>query len=51
MRLYLNALRLRRLADEERCGGVGSEDVGARRLVTGRVVAIAGVVPAATKRS
>lgn len=29
MRLYLNALRLGRLADEERRGGVGSEDVGA----------------------
>lgn len=25
--LYLNALRLGHLADDERCGGVGSEDV------------------------
>lgn len=26
--LYLNALRLGSPADDERCGGVGSEDVG-----------------------
>lgn len=30
--LYLNDLRLGRPADDERCGRVGSEDVGSRRL-------------------
>lgn len=45
-RPYLDALRLGRLADGERRGGVGSEDVGARGLPAGEVVAIAGVVPA-----
>lgn len=48
-RVYLNALRLGRLADGERRGGVGSEDVGARGLLTVRAVAVAGVVPATTK--
>lgn len=46
LRLYLDDLRLGRRADEERGGGVGSEDVGPRRLVAPRVVAVAGVVPA-----
>lgn len=45
--VYLNALRLGRLADDERRGGVGSEDVSARRLDAHGVVAVTGVVPAA----
>lgn len=44
--VYLNALRLGRLADDERRGGVGSEDVSARRLDAHGVVAVTGVVPA-----
>lgn len=48
-RVYLDALRPGRPADDERRGGVGSEDVGARGLPTGGAVAVAGVVPATTK--
>lgn len=43
--LHLNALRLGGLADDERCGGVGSEDICTRRLVTSCVVTVTGVVP------
>lgn len=43
--LYLNDLRLGRPADDERCGRVGSEDVGSRRLPALYVVTGTGVVP------
>lgn len=43
--LHLNDLRLGRLADDERCGRVGSEDVGSGRLLALYVVTVTGVVP------
>lgn len=43
--LYLDDLCLGCLADDDRCGRVGSEDVGSGRLPALYVVTVTGVVP------
>lgn len=43
--VYRNGLRLRRPADDKRCGRVGSKDVGSRRLPALCAVTVTGIVP------
>lgn len=48
---YLNDLHSGLTADHDRCGGVGSEDVGSRGLPTLVVVAVTGIVPKTPKHT
>lgn len=48
---YLKDLHSGLTADHDRCGGVGSEDVGSRGLPTLVVVAVTGIVPKTPKHT